>query len=279
MKKIFTFVFVFSSLLSFAGGPWVQEKNHAYLQLSGTYIGYDHRYLDRQNYFALLHDVTDITLQGYCEYGIGKKFSLLANIPFKFQNIQPQSNIDSTYTPYYDGSLNGFGNISIGGNYQFLNKNFVAAAQLRIDLATYSQDVSTGLRTGYPEYGFAPSISIGKGGAKWFAYAETGFTLRTAGFRNQFNFKTEGGYKISKTYLIAVMDIAILIGQPSELIIADPFEYTALYNDGQSYTAFGLKINQELGKKLMLNLAVYGAIGGSDVAAAPSFNFGVACKL
>lgn len=278
MKGILTTTFIFNSLYAFAGGPWVQEKHHAYFQLSGAYIGYDHIYINKQNFLDLRHDVTDITLQAYGEYGISNHFTLIANIPFKIQNIQPQSTIDSTYHPYYNGSLTGFGNISIAGKYQFLNKKFVAATQLRIDVGSNVQDPSTGLRTGYPEYGITPSVSAGKGGDKQFAYAETGVTIRGGNYGNQFNAKAEGGYKISKTYFIGVIDFAILLSDPAETLLPDPFKYTALYNDAQSFTAFGLKINQEVGKHLMFNLAVYGAVGGSYVAASPSFNFGVACK-
>lgn len=278
MKKIFSAFFIFNSLSAFAGGPWSQEKHEGYVQLSGTYIGYDHRYISKQSFSDLMHQVTDVTLQGYCEYGISNHLTLIANIPFKFQNIKPQKTIDSAYQPYYNGSLSGFGNISVAGKYQFLNKKIVAAAHLRIDINSFSEDESIGLRTGYPEYGIAPSLSIGKGGSRWFAYAEAGVTLRGENYGNQFIAKAEGGYKISKTYFIAVMDLAILLSDPVSTLQLDPFRYTALYNDAQSYTAFGLKINQELGKHLLLNLALYGAVGGSDVAAAPSFNLGIAYR-
>jgi hypothetical protein len=278
MKKILTITFLISNLKLIAGGPWTVEKNHGYYQLTGTYIGYDQRYINGNNYLPLLHDVTDITLQGYAEYGVSNSFNLLANIPFKFQNIQPQSSIDSLNTPYYDGSLSGFGNISIAGKYQFLQKKIIGAAQLRFDIETYSQDPSTGLRTGYPSYGISPTISFGSGGNKWFAYGETGVTLRSENYCNQFNLKAEGGYKVSKTYFILVVDVAVLLNAPHEYFLPDPFTYTALYNDQQGYTAFGLKINQELSKNFMINAAVYGAVSGSAVAAAPSLNLGIAFK-
>lgn len=278
MKKNITTVFLMISLKAVAGGPWLVEKNHGYFQFSGTYIGYDHRYANANNYLPLYHDVNDVTLQAYAEYGISSRINLLANLPFKFQNIQPQAAIDSTYSPYYEGSLTGSGNISVAGKYQFLKRKIVGAAQLRIDMGTYRQDASTGLRTGYPAFGISPTISFGSGASKWFAYGETGFTLRADSYSNQFNLKAEGGYKVSKTYFIIVADIAVLLNQPHEYFAPDPFTYTALYNDQQGYTAFGLKINQSLSESLMINAAVYGAVSGSAVAAAPSFNLGIAFK-
>ncbi|MEO5675291.1 MAG: hypothetical protein ABIQ74_11660, partial [Chitinophagales bacterium] len=174
MEKILSLLFLCNSVCAFAGGPWSQDKHHGYVQLSGTYIGYDHRYINNQNFSDIMHKVTDVTLQGYCEYGISNRFTLIANIPFKLQNIQPNNAIDSSDTRYYNGSLTGFGNISVSGKYRFLNKKLVAAAHLRIDARSFAENQSIGLRTGYPEYGIAPSLSLGRGGDRWFAYAEAG---------------------------------------------------------------------------------------------------------
>ena len=148
------------------------------------------------------------------------------------------------------------------------------AAQMKTEARTFSMDPQSGLRTGYGNWAFVPSILFGGGFGKGYAYGETGFAVRTHDYSEEIRSTLEVGYSPLKNFWTAlVIDTRRSLKNGSY----DDGNglHTALYVNDQEYDAWGLKFSYQLENQLGISAAFYGAFGGSRVAAFPTLNMGV----
>lgn len=284
MKLIIVFLISITILSPhvFAGGPWAVGKKHGYAQLGLTLNRYDRLIVpSSSNLYGkrLLRTVTDNTLQVYGEYGMTDKLTFVSSIPLKIlatsKGALPNGDAFSTLLP--SGSLVGLGNVMLKAKYLLYNKGIVVSGFLETDWATFQVKQSVGLRTGYNSWGLCPGISMGASGKKWYGFVEGGYAFRTGGYSNELRYGGEfGGRFIKKTWMALVINIrqSMMNGSVNEGNVAQ----TAMYVNNQSYNAFGLKIAYSYTEKIGLNLSAYGAFGGNNVAAAPTFGGGIFYK-
>jgi hypothetical protein len=161
---IFAVALISLSNTSFAGGGWTRDKGKGFAQIGFNNITYTTTYLDDGSLGTtdnLTREITDQTLQLYAEYGLTNNITLLLNAPYKLTEAKKIG-----ASPRPEGSLNGVGNISVGGKYGILKGKINLAATLRYDAQTAKADELTGLRTGYDASVIAPGVAIGLGGNK-----------------------------------------------------------------------------------------------------------------
>ncbi|HMS50989.1 MAG TPA: hypothetical protein PKD56_01585, partial [Chitinophagales bacterium] len=242
-----------------------------FAQIGFNNITYTTTYLDDGSLGTtdnLTREITDQTLQLYAEYGLTNNITLLLNAPYKLTEAKKIG-----ASPRPEGSLNGVGNISVGGKYGILKGKINLAATLRYDAQTAKADELTGLRTGYDASVIAPGVAIGLGGNKWHVGGDANFNIRTNGYSTDISAIIEGGYRILKPVLLmAVLDMRKSFKNGS---VVDFNQTTELYTDDQEFMAFGGKLNIDIAAGFGLNLWGYGALAGRKVPAAPSIGAGL----
>lgn len=251
-------------------GGWNREKGKGYAQLGGNYIGYTSLFANGSETLQLPFSVTDITLQGYAEYGVTNKLTVIGWLPVKFTQNSLRTDTVIATLPQSSGTLNAVGNIGLAARYNLARSGiFVLAAQVKVDLPTAKYQPESGLRSGYDGFGIAPSLQAGAGGNRWYASAELGTNLRTNSYSTQIFGSLEGGYKVAKPlYLGAVIELLNSL-ENGDYVDGNTIN-TGFYLNNQEYVSFGLKASIKVVKGFGVNVWGFGAFSGSLVAQAPS---------
>lgn len=260
----------------FAGGPWTQPAKKGYSQVSFTGIfAYDKLFEDGDAGAQLHRDITDITMLGYFEYGLTDRLTLIGYIPYKAVKSADEINPSGAFPDTLEaGSLRGFGNLALAAKLNFNRRGMVVSTQLRIDAKTVNEGFNTGLRTGYSAWAFTPSLIVGKGWDKWYAFSELGVRLRTNDYSNDFTINMEAGYLLfGRLWIAGVVDILQTIS--GDTLLADGSEQTGLYANGQEFFAYGIKLLYEISPKWGVNASSFSASSGHLVPKTAPFTFGL----
>jgi len=278
MKTYKLLILFFSFSISvFAGGPWTPGKKHGFLQIQTTFPAgpYNQLYISNGDNLELNRGVTDITIQAFLEYGISEKFSLVTALPYKFVSTNNDINLDSELPLLPEGSLNGLGNYELTLKYQFLNKSFISAVSIKAEFNTGLQDLEKGLATGYDASGYSLYWHIGRSfESRFYSFFESGYTLRTNDFSDDYRLLLEAGYRSGNNFWMAVVfdfKQSTRNGNYDDLNL----QQTGLYTNNQEYFAFGLKTSYELKNKMGFSASTYGAFSGNYVAYSATFNIGI----
>ncbi|MFC2176040.1 hypothetical protein ACFLR1_03620 [Bacteroidota bacterium] len=282
----------------FAGGPWPRKKNSGYAQVGFSYLGYNKIFNHEGKVTDLRRNVIDITGQAYVDYGLTDKITFLAVLPFKY--VASGEKIVSADSSYFQdtvpaGNLFGLNMALLGIKYNIINKKVVFSAGLNAEFNTAKYDSLTTLRTGPGTFVIHPYLSVGttfyKG--KFYTLLDVGWRTRFKKYYHQTDFNFELGFSWNqKTYFIAsvsgrfnVKPVPVQDGFFSfsknpidnNVTLENPNGrdlHTSLYPNGQEYMGYGLKFIQKI-NRVHINAAVYFGMG-KMVAAAPSYNLGVA---
>jgi hypothetical protein len=278
-----------------AGGPWPLKKNSGYAQLGFTYIGYSKFFNHEGKVTDLRRPVTDFTSQLYLDYGLSDKLTLTANLPFKY--VSSADKISSPDSLYFQdtlqaGNLFGLSNVMLGLKYNIINKKVLFSAGLNVEANVAKYDSLTALRTGPSAWVFHPYVSVGTSFGKFYTFLDAGYRLRLNNYSDEVDLKFEFGYSWNqKTYFILNVSgrVSMQEGSYNNNVtpVVNPLDstsvslhpngrdlHTSLYPNNQQYIGYGLKFIQKI-KKVHINAAVYFGMGNM-VAAAPSYNLGVA---
>lgn len=299
MIRSFTLTLVLAALTctAIAGGPWPRAKKSGYAQLGFTYIGYNSFFNHEGKLTDLRRPVTDFTTQLYLDYGITDRLTFVANLPFKYVATADKiSSADSTYFPdtLANGNLFGLNNVMLGLKYNIINKKVLFSVGLNTEANVARYDSLTTLRTGPSAWVFHPYLSVGSSfvQGKLYTMLDAGYRLRLNNYSDEVDFNFELGYSWNyKTYFILSVAgrFSMQEGSYNNNVtpVLDPDDptsvslhpngrdlHTSLYPNNQQYVGYGLKFIQKI-KKVHLNAAVYFGTGNM-VAAAPSYNLGVA---
>ncbi len=299
MTRNITLVLLFLTVFqaAHAGGPWPRKKNSGYAQLGFTYVGYNSFFNDAGTVTPMRRYVTDFTSQVYLEYGLTDRLTMMTNLPFKYvASGEDILNSDSTYfrDTVPNGSLFALSNVMLGLKYNIINKKVLFSAGFNAEANVAKYDSLTTLRTGPSAWVFHPYLSVGSSfvQGKLYTMLDVGFRLRTNGYSHEADFNFELGYSWNyKTYFIASFagrfsvqngsydnNVTTVFNESdSTVTTVHPFGrdlHTSLYPNNQQYIGYGLKFIQKI-KKVHINAAVYFGTG-QMVAAAPSYNLGVA---
>ncbi|MBX7240729.1 MAG: hypothetical protein K1X92_03190 [Bacteroidia bacterium] len=278
MTKIYSIalcIFFILSQVAYAGGPWASGKGRGYSQLGISLNTYD-KLLSSSS--RLDRTVTDNTLQLYAEYGLTDKWTLTGVLPYKF--LSTGKSLLDPNTPQVtlpSGNLAGFGNISLAAKYTFYQKGIHFAGQLLTEAPNYSINNEAGLRTGYNSFVVCPSLLLGTGTKRFYGFANLGYALRSGGYSEEIRSDLELGFSPFKRFWTA-----LAFNNKNSLkngnVVEGNIAKTALYINNQSYNAWGVKLSYGFNESFGLNVSVYGAFSGQNVAAAPTFNSSIYYK-
>ncbi len=246
--------------ISIAGGPWTQKKGKLYFQLGYNIIPQNNLLFfsaDGGDFLNLPRAITDQTYSLYAEYGLSDRFTLITHIPYKMtksskEKFTPQPPFVLPPDPLLveSGNLNGLGNLTLSGKYQFYKKDILLAADLTLMFPTVSQSQITKLRTGYDTYGIQPSVHLGYSKDKLYTSANIAYHYRTE-LIDEVKISAEIGYKIYKD-LYTIIAVDILQSTQKIQPRADDFPY--VYQDQQEYFASTLKLSKGIYKNIGMNL-------------------------
>ena len=272
MKKIITIIItvIFSTQL-LAQGPWTRDKGKAYLQLGFTGLYYDKvQYNGSEK--QLSNQVSDLTIQLYGEYGIGKRLEFQLIIPFK--SVSYESKIGAPTE-----NLTGVSNVSVGLKYKLYDQKWKFSTGLLFSANSISKDNQIGLSSGFNAATVFPYFVVGSSSNKWFYYANIGYGYMNNEYSDYIKSSFEIGYNV-------ITNGHIMLDFESRSIVSkevgfenDVFQWASYY-DRQTYNAIGIKGNYEFKKdKLGVNIALIGAAAIDNAPLAPTFNFGIYSKF
>ena len=263
-----------------AQSPWARSKAGFYAQAAWQSISsYSTLFGDTNDKdHVLARSVSENSFQLYGEYGVTKRTTVTAALPFVFNRrdcLNPESPL--AFEQIDSGSVAGLGNINLALRHQFLNGKIALAGTLRVGLPTSKYQETTGLRTGYNALTVLPTLSVGMGLGKayWFAYG--GYGYRSNDYSHFANAGVEGGYRVWKIWLIGFSELVAPLENGSRPL-PPPDLLTGLYVNDQGWLSIGVKSIFEINRFWGLNLSAAGATWGQNVPKRPAFSLGAYFK-
>lgn len=283
MIRFINFPLLILAFVANGQSPWVAEKGKGYAQVGFTSIGpYQELFQSDGGSSRLSYAISDRTLQLYSEYGVSDHTSVIASVPFKFiklsERVDPFSFSSFGVPSQTEMTFSMLGNIQVAARHNFTDEKLLLSTQWTLELPTGGFDEFYEIRGGLNAVSLIPSVSIGKGFSNFYAFASTGFAMRTNNYSSDFRVGAEAGYKvIDRIYLIVVLDIVESLKNGS-VFESTTLRSMGLYLNNQSYFAYGIKTIIGFTDKLGMNGAFYGAGSGNLVARSPSLNLGAYYK-
>lgn len=262
-----------------AQSPWTRSKAGFYAQAAWQVIPtydaiFDQDYADDTR--SLDREISENAIQFYGEYGITRKTTLWVAIPYRF--LKSGDVVTDGHPPHVEeGSLNGFGNITLAVRQNFTSEKLTFSGQLRVDMPNSRFDAPTGLSTGFDALTLLATLSIGQGYGKYYWYGYGGWGGRGIWENNFVNFGAEGGAKVGKCWLIVFSELWQNIG--SETYFVPPTnEISGLFLPDQSFWSFGGKGIYEFDRFWGVIATAAGAFQGDLVPQRPAFSLGAYFK-
>ncbi len=281
MKKSLLYLILILSMTVHAQSPWVRPAEGFYGQFSVSIIPeYDQLYLNNEGPLKLGRKITDITLQGWFEYGVSENSTIQVVLPVKLLKSGAELSVSDIPPATASGHMHGLGNIQLAWRQKLYEQSMIISGQLGVDLPASSYQAETGLRPGYDAFSVRPSLSIGRGYGSAYLFGNLGIAWRSNGYSDLINIGLEGGYKVSRMIWISgVVDILQSLSNGSR-VDPDNNYRTGLYLNDQEYFAWGIKaFADEVVSRIGFSAALFGAFAGNFVARAPALNFGINYKL
>lgn len=281
--KYLSFLFVLITFSSFAQSPWVRDKGAGYVQLGYSSISNYGSIYDKSATNGIRTTervISDRTLSVYGEYGITPKFTVLSSIPAKFLNSGELRTPDPLISPITEsGNLTGLGNVSLGGRYALIQKNWVLSGQLNVSGNSGSYDNQTGLRTALPAWSIEPMISAGKGGSNYYYFGYAGVGLRTNDHSHFGHLGGEVGLDFNKRVWLILFVDAVFSFRNGTIAASPANLQTGLYLNDQEYIAFGPKVIVEaIPEKLGFTFSIGGGVSNNLVPAQAATSLGLYYK-
>ena len=250
---------------------WIKPKGSGYTQLGYSYIQASKIYGIKNIEEQLRRVVTDQTIQGYLEYGLGNNLMLTASIPFKILNTGNEI-YQTTYVPdtLPAGKVTAFGNISIAGVYGITqNTKWVSSVGLAIDTKTATLESNVGLRTGVDAWSALLNFNLGRSWGKTFIQSNAGLKLRTNNYSSQFIAAAQVGRIMKKVQVIFGLELyqSVKNGSYND----GTSIHTGLYQNDLEFLSVSLKANYTISEQIKVWGYVGGGLTGQLVARAPSY--------
>jgi hypothetical protein len=277
MKKLLSpfLLFVLIATQINAQQAWTRAKGTYYAQIGASFLKANSLLNGTENAIPLNRDITDITIQGYGEYGLTNRLTLSAQIPLKILSVSNTIN----QLNVVDGNLTTFSNLQAALTANFYNKNgYVISGKTNIGLPTAKYQETTGLLSGFNATSVTPSLLTGFGHAKFFTSAEFGYVFRTNNYSNRFATAWQIGKFFGKNKkLLAILNLDLMKSDEKGTYDDGLSTTTGLYLDEQSYLSPGLKFGYKATQKVMFWLSAGGGVGGvtRNIAASPGLSFSV----
>jgi hypothetical protein len=278
---IFTALFlIFSAPAVFALG-WPQRKGHGFFKL-------DFSTIRARQFFGMDGNIYDINGAGtilgnyttsfYGEYGLTKRLTAIAYVPFLVRNTVNEGVGAITGEVLQPGLENtAFGDTDLGLRYGFLQKGpWVLSATAMIGIPSGDYKNADLLYTGDGEFNQMLQLEWGYGAARWYATGYVGVNNRTKDFSEEFRYHAEFGYWLMKSTLLAAVKFAGVEsfnnGNPTG-------SGNGLFSNNVEYASPQLSLTYEHKQKWGLTAQIAGAMSGRNALASPAISVGVYCKV
>lgn len=271
MKIQLSILFLSFSSFFFAGGGWIPSKGEGFYLASQRLITGDY-WSNSNAKIGYSKPFTYTSTSFYGEYGLGKKWALLANItPFSYAAQQggTQEYGDSLFSDYSAGI--GDVALSIKRGFSIKKCVFAASFTLGIPSGNYSGGETGNIHLGHGDW--QQKIQFDFSGSKnkfwWNAY--TAFNNRTNQNSDEVFFGGELGYKWPK--LLAILKIN------SKYSLFNGIKPESTYPSNFSNNVEYLSIAPQLAYYLKPSFGILAEVGIApflrNIYAAPSFTLGV----
>lgn len=264
----------------FAASPWASGQLHGYAQLGFTYFGdYNAVAGPDGSDLSLPRTLTNYTLSGYSQVGIGPSTDVLVTVPFRFLASGAATADEPSLAA---GTLNALGDVSLGLKHQWVKSGgWAMGTQLELTLPTSDSDAATGLRTGYGTFGISPAIAAGYSWSNAYAMAYANGTFRTPIYTTYDSLVgggIEGGYRFwSRLWLASVVEGVGSLDDgnyPNLVGLND----AGVYLDGETYFIAGGKLAVDISKSFGVNVGAYKTIVSVYTPKAFGINVGISAK-
>ena len=275
MKNIFLFSFIFLVTEATFSQAWIKPKGSGYSQVGYSSISSSKIYGVDNTDEQLVRVVTDQTVQGYLEYGLGNKLMITTSIPFKML----ETGNDVFATNYVSdslvaGGLNALGCVSLMGLYGISqNTNWKSSVGLGFDTKTATFDSEIGLRTGVDAWSGLMSFNLGRGWNKFFFQATGAMKFRSNNYSSQVIASTQFGRTIKKVQIIFGLELYKSLKNGS--YDDGTSVHTGLYQNDLEFLSFSLKANYLVNDYIKIWGFVGGGLLGQLVARAPAYALSV----
>lgn len=204
MKRgLVTILFIAVQSCSYAGG-WIQKYRSGYFQLSerATFAG---KWFNELHTKTSIRTISNYTSSFYGEYGISKKITGVAYVPFFVRNTLNATVGQLSGKVIEEGSAyNGIGDVNIGAKYGIITEgNTVMNIGLTLGLPVGNNTHESLLFTGDGEFNQILKVEAARSFGPVYSVIGVGFNNRTKGFSDDFRYDFEIGYSFNKFTLIS----------------------------------------------------------------------------
>jgi hypothetical protein len=283
IKKQLIWGLLFVSFSLAAQSPWPRSKAGFFVQASWNFIPTYTTLFGKDADLIMEREVTERNLQLYGEYGLGKKTTLVAALPFVFNNL-------GAINPDYDlmngaisvssdsGTVTGLGNASLALRHQFIQDKWMLSGTLKVAFPAKANAEVAELARGYDAVTVLPMLSTGMGLGDYYWFAYGGYGYRSNRYSHFLNFGGELGIHFGKLWLSGFSETIWPLENGSRRLPAFD-ELTGLYINDQGWISIGLKAAWEITPSLGINVSGAGAAWAQYVPKSPGIGLGVYYKM
>ncbi len=260
IKKVLIVAVIMSiSLSSFAGGPWLQKKNHGFVQMQTVLPAYRYSSMLMGTFIKDVQGVNRKTFNSdygiYIEYGLMDDLNVITRLPFKYVSTGDLTDEQSFEDLLPSGSLSGMSNYELALKYKLIDKKVKVAVSLNSSWNTISQDLNKGLATGYDANSLGLTAHIGRSSNKQYGFLEVGFHKYSNNFSDAVKISLEHGWQVKERLNVGFALDALHFLENGSYYNAN-LAQTGLYPNNQGYMAIGGKLAYEKENGLGFNVAV-----------------------
>ena len=265
----------------FSFSQWTKDKGKGYYKVSAWYLESDEHYTDTGDKDPNATR-TNFNFNFYGQYGLTKKWDLIAYIPFFARTTQNDAVSGTTGQVLTEGeAINSIGDIDLGVNYGIFHKNsWALSASLKLGLPTgKSEGGSDGsFQTGDGEFNQLLQLNLGKSfklsNQSFYGKLYFGFNNRTNDFSDQLTTGLELGTQLikDKFWLIGRLNTVQSLHNGS---LNAQNSQGSIFANNIEYVGLGGEVSYYLTKKLGVSFNYASLLSGKIIAANPSYSIGV----
>jgi len=281
IKKLVPTLAIILFSFQFSFSQWTKDKGKGYYKISAWYLESDEHYTDTGDKDPNATR-TNFNFNFYGQYGLTKKWDLIAYVPFFSRTTQNDIVSGTTGQVLTKGeAVNSIGDIDLGVSYGIFNKNsWALSATFKLGLPTgKSEGGSDGsFQTGDGEFNQLLQLNLGKSfkvyNQSFYGKAYLGFNNRTNDFSDQINTGLEIGTQLikNKFWLIGRLGTSQSLHNGS---LNAQNSQGSIFANNIEYVNLGAEISYYLNKKLGVSLNYTSLLSGRIIAANPSFSAGI----
>ncbi|MGJ8548515.1 hypothetical protein [Winogradskyella wichelsiae] len=281
LKKLTTTIAILLLSYQYSFAQWTKDKGKGYYKVSAWYLESDQHYTDTGEKDPNATR-TNFNFNFYGQYGLTKKWDLIAYVPFFSRTTQNDAVSRTTGQVLTEGeAVNSIGDIDLGVNYSIFNKNsWALSASLKFGLPTgKSEGGSDGsFQTGDGEFNQLMQLNLGKSfkiyNQSFYSKVYFGFNNRTNNFSDQLTTGLELGTQLiqNKFWLIGRLNTIQSLHNGS---LNAQNSQGSIFANNIEYVGLGAEVAYYINKKLGISFNYSSLLSGKIIAANPSFSAGV----